>query len=177
MLNSLNDPSGRVRLAEREDEDELMELVRAMHPEAALRGADGKPIPLDEEMVRETLHRAIIPNRNSPDMPAWIGVIGEPGNMMGSVYLSLETTWYSRHVIMVERWCYVWPQFRRSDFATKLIEFAKSSADAVNIHPLIVGHISSGREEAKARFYRRHLGTPLGTYFAHNGNGAAMGAV
>lgn len=174
MLNLPNDLPGRVRLAERDDEEELMEMVRVMHPESALRTTDGNPIPLDEPSVRSALHRALIPNRNSPDMPAWIGIIGEPGEMKGSVYLSMETTWYSNHVILVERWCYVLPNFRRSNLAAQLIAFAKASADAVNVHPMIMGHMTYGREEAKARFYRRHLGTPLGTYFAHNG--ANMGA-
>ena len=33
--------TSRVRIAVREDEDALMEMVREMHPEAALKTADG----------------------------------------------------------------------------------------------------------------------------------------
>lgn len=162
-------PVAPVRLAQRDDEGELMDMVRSMHQESALRSAEGTPIPLDEDMARATLHRAIIPNRNGCDMPAWIGVVGEGRSLMASIYLSMETTWYSAHVILVERWLYVRPEHRKSNLAISLIDFAKKSADAAQTYPLIVGHVSAGREEAKSRFYRRHLGPAIGNYFAHTG--------
>lgn len=161
-----------VRLAVRDDEDALMDMVCEMHHEAALRTADGSPLPLDLEMARGELQRAIVPNRNTPDLPAWIGIVGEPGELHGSIYLSCETTWYSRHIILVERWLFVRPKHRRSNIAATLIDFAKKSADAAQTYPLIVGHMSSGREAAKSRFYSRHL-TPLGNYYSHNGTSEA----
>lgn len=167
------EPVASVRLAQRDDEGELMDMVRAMHQESALRTADGVPLPLDEEMARGTLHRAIIPNRNGGDLPAWIGVIGDGSALLASIYLSMETTWYSAHVMLVERWLYVRPEHRKSNFATSLIDFAKKSADAAQTYPLIVGHMSAGREEAKSRFYRRHLGPAVGNYFSHTGRSQA----
>lgn len=167
------DPDSQIRIADRADEDNLMDMVREMHPEAALRLPDGGPIPFDEEKARGHLHRAIIPNRNGPDLPAWIGIVGELGKIKGAIYLSMTTTWYSNHVFLAEDWLFVRPAFRKSSIAAALISFSKTSVDAVNAHPLIVGHMSAGREEAKARFYARHLGKPLGTYFQYNGAAAA----
>lgn len=145
-----------------------MAMVREMHPEAALQAADGKPLPLDEELARSMLHRAIVPNRNSEGLPAWIGLAVGPEQVLGSVYLSLETTWYSPQPILVERWLFVRPQHRRSNIAATLIEFAKKSADAAKV-TLIFGHMSSGREAVKQRFYRRHVGPQIGGYYAHHG--------
>lgn len=156
-----------VRLAGVADEQELIAMVLEMHPDAALRAPDGTPFQLDEEMVRGELHRAVVPNRNSNDLPAWVGVVGEPGRLTGSIYLSIENTWYSRVPVLVERWLFVRPQNRRSNIAASLIEFAKRSADAART-TLVVGHMSTGREEAKSRFYRRHL-KPLGGYYVHYG--------
>lgn len=171
MLDTLTDASS-VRIADREDEDDLMAMVQEMHQESALRTGDGQPIPLDVEMVRGELHRAIVPNRNNPDLPAWIGVVGEQGELHASMYLSLETTWYSRHIMLVERWLFVRPAFRKSNIAGALIEFAKKSADVSQAYPLIVGHMTPGREEAKTRLYRRRMGNPIGGYFGYTGREA-----
>lgn len=168
MISLNADETSRVRLAVREDEEALMSMVREMHPEAALRTADGAPLALDEDMVRGTLHRAIIPNRNSDDLPAWIGIAADANQIQGSIYLSLEMLWYSQQPVLVERWLYVYRNSRRSNIAASLIDFAKKSADAART-TLIVGHMSAGREEAKNRFYKRHVGPQIGAYYAHNG--------
>ena len=166
--------NSRVRIAVREDEDALMNMVREMHPEAALKTADGAPLPLDESLARSHLHRAIVPNRNSDDLPAWIGLAAEDGQILGSVYLSLETLWYSSKPVLLENWLFVARDSRRSNIAASLIDFGKKSADAARA-TLIVGHMSSGREAAKGRFYRRHVGPQIGGYYAYHG--ATTGAL
>lgn len=171
MIKLEDAENSKVRIAVREDEDALMSMVREMHPEAALRTADGVPLPLDEDLARSTLHRAIIPNRNDDSLPAWIGLATNADKLLGSVYLSLETTWYSRQPVLVERWLFVPRENRRSTIAASLIDFAKKSADAART-TLIVGHMSAGREEAKERFYRRHVGPRIGGYYAHHGEAA-----
>ena len=158
----------QVRLAVQSDEDALMAMVREMHPEAALKTSGGTPMPLDEEMARSHLHRAIIPNRNSDELPAWIGLAAESDKILGSIYLSLETLWYSRQPILVEQWLFVSKENRRSNIAASLIDFAKKSADSAQT-TLIVGHMSSGREAVKSRFYRRYVGPQIGGYHAHHG--------
>jgi hypothetical protein len=145
-----------------------MDMMRVMHPEAALRSADGEPLPLDESMVRGELHRAIVPSRNSDGLPAWIGLVSQSRNLLGSVYLSMEMLWYSSRPVLIERWLYVHPDERRSNVAAALIEIAKRSADAARVD-LLIGHMTAGREAAKTRFYRRHLGSPIGACFMYHG--------
>ena len=154
-----------VRLAVREDEQCLVDMVKRVHEESALRAADGELLPLDHVRVKEAVQRAIIPNRNGHDLPAWIGVIGRHRELHGSVYLSMEQTWYSNQPIVTELWNYLLPDHRKSGNARALIEFAKASASAINC-TLVMGIMTSGREEAKARFYRRQLGNPVGAFFA-----------
>ena len=167
----LCEPAVAVRLADREDEHCIVDMVRRLHDESALRTGDGEPLPLDLNRVRETVQRAVIPNRNGQDMPAWIGVIGRHRERQGSVYLSMERTWYSATPIVAELWNYCLPEHRKSHNARALIEFAKASAAAIDAI-LVMGIMTSGREEAKARFYRRQLGNPVGAYFAWDGGKA-----
>ena len=167
MINLDTAETPKVRLAVREDEDALMEVARQMHPVAALCSADGKALPLDEDLVRSELYRALLPpNPHRNELPAWIGVVGSIGDLLGSVYLAMGTEWYSREPILVERWLYVRPDSRRSSIAVDLIDFAKKSAAAAGL-PLHVGHMTQGREKAKGRFYRRHFGTPIGASYLH----------
>lgn len=160
---------GLVRIAGPDDEYDLMAMAREAHPEMALKGADGNPIALDRDMVRAEIRRCIYPNRSN--LPSWIGVIGDVNDLKASICLFCETLWYSSHVVLMERWLYVRPEYRRSNYAATLIDFAKRAADTANIYPLITGHITPGREEAKSRFYRRFL-TPIGTCYTHTGHDA-----
>lgn len=161
-----------VRLAVQQDEEPLMDLLRRMHPEMAMRQPSGEPIPMDEGLVRSMVHRAILPNRNRID--SWIGVIGN-GELYASVHLSIETPWYSHWPIMQDNWLYVAPEHRRTHFADALIDFAKKAADAARIQ-LNLGHMSPGREAAKARLYRRHFGNPIGNLFTYQGASEHMEA-
>lgn len=154
-----------VRLAVREDEQCIVDMVKRVHEESALRSTTGDLLPLDPVRVREAVQRAIIPNRNGNELPAWIGVIGRHRELHGSVYLSMEQTWYSSEPIVAELWNYLLPEHRKSGNARALIEFAKESAKAAKC-TLVMGIMTAGREEAKARFYRRQLGNPVGAFFA-----------
>lgn len=161
--------TSKVRLAVHEDEEPVMALLHRMHPEMAMRQPNGEPIPMDEDLVRSMVHRAIIPNRNRID--SWIGIIGEQQELYASVHLSIESPWYSRWPIMQDNWLYVAPEHRRSHFADALIDFAKQAADAAGV-TLNLGHMSPGREAAKGRLYRRHFGNPIGNLFSYQGAGA-----
>ena len=166
-----------VRLADRRDENDLVDMVRRLHEESALIMPNGKRMPLDIERVRQTVQRAVIPRRNSDEMPAWVGVIGNYGELQGSVYLSCEMFWYSSMPIVAEVWNYCLPEYRKSNNARALIEFAKASADAIDAM-LTMGVSTAGREEAKARFYRRHLGNPVGQFFVHkNSRNGTIGGI
>lgn len=171
MITPADDKYSEVRIAGPQDEDALMAVARTMHPQAALRGYDGLPLPLDEDMVRRELRRAL---RHEPcNLPAFIGVVGAPGDLRASIYLVCEVTWYSPAPVLCDRWLYVNPAFRRAPLAATLIDFAKQAADSARLS-LHMGHTTEGREAAKERFYRRHLGHPVGTVFVYSGSQAGV---
>ncbi len=157
-----------VRLATQRDEPELMDMAYAMHRDSVLMTADGALFPLDVGKVRDTLLRAIVPNRNEDD-PAWIGVVGDHAGLHGAIYLSVELPWYSEAPAVNEKFLYVRSEYRRTCLAGRLISFAKESAEAIGM-PLVMGHMTAGREAAKQRFFRRHFGEPVGGYFVHQGH-------
>ncbi len=171
MLQADTVDTSRVRLAERDDEDDLMRAVKRMHGdnEWGLQGADGKPLPFSEERARSTIQRAIIPRPNHPGAaPAWIGIIGEPGHIEGSIYLSVEVPWCSEAPFLAERWNYVFPEYRKSSNAKTLIAFSKAIAAVIKI-PLVIGVFTSERVMAKCRLYQRQLGEPRGQFFIYHG--------
>ena len=165
MIMPLADNNNPVRLAVREDEDELLAIAREVHPVSALRSPDGSPLPMDEDMVRGELRRAIEQDRSN--LPSFIGVVGEYGDLHASIYLSCELTWYSPLPVLGDRWIYVRPQYRRSNLAAALLDFAKGAATAARL-PLVVSHMTVGREAAKSRLFRRHFGNPVGAFFVHS---------
>jgi len=157
-----------IRIADRRDEQQLLTMAAQMHALDALKDYDGSPLPIDEEVLRYEIQRAVIPNRNSDDAPAWIGVIGAPGALEASIYLSVERCWYSARPLLQERWNYCLPEYRRHGHARTLINFAKEFSRVMQMR-LVIGVMTTGREEAKVRFLRRHLGNPIGTLFSYSG--------
>jgi hypothetical protein len=153
-----------VRLAIRADEDDLMAIAREVHPQAAIRGTDGGPLPLDEDTVRTELRRAITHDRSN--LPAFIGVVGAGGEIQASIYLACELMWYSAAPVLCDRWVYVRPDYRRANLVGTLYDFAKRAARAANL-PLNVGVLTQGREAAKTRLLRRWFGDPIGASFLY----------
>ena len=169
MSDTGTDP-GRVRLADAADEDELMRAVRRMHSdnEWGLRDASGQPLPFCEERARSAIQRAIIPRRNQPGgLPAWVGILGEPGKLEASVYLSVELPWCSEAPFLAELWHWVMPEYRRTNNAKTLIAFSKAMATMLKI-PLVMGVLTGERVMAKCRLYERQLGSPIGQFFLYN---------
>jgi hypothetical protein len=163
--------SPHVRFAGLCDEEGLIAMVRELHTESGLRDGSDRPLPLNEAKVRATVRRAILPRRRDPDGDAGhaaIGVIGSVGQIEGSVYLSVETTWYSEAPFLTEIWNYVPLPYRRSENAKTLIAFSKAVASTLGL-PLVMGVMSTERQPAKLRFYERNLGCrPLGAFYLWN---------
>ncbi len=170
MLAADTVDTSKVRLADQNDEDELMHAVRRMHSdnEWGLRGADGQPLPFCEDRARSTVQRAIIPRPNHPGAaPAWIGIVGDD-RIEGSVYLSVELPFCSESPFLAELWLYVFPEFRKSNHAKTLIAFSKAIASIVQI-PLVIGVFTSQHVAAKCRLYQRQFGEPSGQLFIYQG--------
>ena len=149
-----------VRLATRADEPAVLELARLLHAEIGM-------FPLDIERVRATLSHAF--DRNG----AILGVIDAPGepneppSLAGMILVFISNYWYSGSFHLEEYFNFVHPDHRCSDYAERLITFAREAADALGC-PLLIGVMTTERMEAKVRLYRRILGTPAGAFFLYN---------
>ena len=89
-------------------------------------------------------------------------VIGPSNNIKAVLYLEVQPIYYSDEVQLGEAFNYVRPDCRKSDYAKRLIRYAKRCAAAANVH-LTIGIISDIRLEAKQRLYEREL--PKGGVF------------
>lgn len=96
-------------------------------------------------------------------------MIGAPGEALrGMIFMTIGQLWYSDQWVLEELFSYVPPEFRRSDYAKDLIDFAKKQADELSLK-LMIGILSNERTEAKVRLYTRKLGPPAGAYFVYGG--------
>lgn len=144
----------RVRFAERCDYDQIMFICRELHGENGL-------FEMSDARVREVI------DSHFDRTGGIIGVIGEPNALEGIIILRLGATWYSDQTVLEELSAFVLPEFRRSDNAKNLIDFAKECAKQIGV-PLIIGVVSNHRTEAKVALYRRRLGAPAGAFFLAN---------
>lgn len=142
-----------VRIANSDDEEEVMELCRMLHRENGI-------FSLDEDKVRSTLRRAF--NREG----GILGVIGKKGTIEAIIYMSLGEFWYSRDTHLEEYFSYVKPEYRKSKDAMDLVQFARWCADSSNMY-LIIGIMSDQRTAGKVRLYQRSLGEPIGAFFLY----------
>lgn len=142
-----------VRRATAADEEELMEICRALHAENGL-------FAMNEQKVRDMLGRAFT------NQGAIIGAIGPKGSIQGAIYMLISNFWYSNDWHLEELFSYVLPQYRRTSNAKDLITFAKRCSDELGI-PLVIGVISNERTAAKVGLYQRQLDKPAGAFFFH----------
>jgi hypothetical protein len=151
-VNTQNLPS--VRLATMDDLEELISMGRELHQENSLMG-------WDEDAIRQITIDAL------SGVDGIIGVIGEK-TLEGVILLMLRKFWYTSDWHLEEFLAFVPQQFRKSRNAIALIEFAKSTAERLNM-PLLIGIISNQQTAAKIRLYERRLGPQAGSYFLWNG--------
>lgn len=149
-----------VRLAVPDDEPEIKRLCRLLHDENGF-------LPLSERKLDALMQRYY------DKAGAIIGVIGDVGNPVASIYLSVDPIYYSDSFILNEAWNFVSPEHRRSNYAISLISYAKRASDELRL-PLIIGILSNQRVEAKVKLYERVL-DKAGAYFIHNRQFAGVG--
>jgi len=142
-----------VRLAVPADEDKIVAMISLLHEENGL-------FPLSEKRVREYMQRFFRKEG------ALIGVVGDEGDPVGSIYLGIEQPYYSEAWYLNEAWNFVHPDHRRSDYAKKLLMWAKEMSTTMHL-PLMIGIVSNHRTEAKIRLYEKQL-EKAGAYFVWN---------
>lgn len=143
-----------VRKAVLADEPELMEMCRALHAENAM-------FKMNEDKVSDMLRRAF------DGRGAMIGALGPTGAVQGAIHMIISSFWYSNEWVLEELYSFVLPQYRKSENAKELINFAKRCSTELNI-PLVIGVVSNIRTRAKVGLYTRQLSEPVGAYFAYN---------
>lgn len=142
-----------VRLAVPADEDKIVSMISLLHDENGL-------FPLSERRVREYMGRFFRKEG------ALIGVIGESGDPVASIYLGIEQPYYSETWYLNEAWNFVHPDHRRSDYAKCLLGWAKDVSSRMGL-PLMIGIVSNHRTEAKVRLYEKQL-EKAGAFFVWN---------
>jgi len=154
----------KVRLATLADLEDIVGLGRLL---AAENGVGD----LNEDKVRIKVRQAVDRKPNDARPPSICGVIGEPKTLTGMIYLEVGTLWYNDDIGLHEMWNFVHPEYRKSQRAKHLVEFAKQCAKNLDL-PLHIGIISNQRTEAKVRLYDRLLGTTarVGAFFLWNGH-------
>ena len=158
-VNGKVTPAPKVRLIVEADIPALIAYGFDMHQETGL-------MRFSRKRVAETLYKAL--KRDG----VVVGAIGPVGNPEAAICMMIGQFWYSDQPHLEEVFDYVRPEFRRSNYAKTLINYAKQCADEFKV-PLLIGIISHQRTEAKIRLYRRLLGEPAGAYFLYNGKTGA----
>jgi len=148
-LNNCED----VRLAEKEDVPALMNLMRIACAE------DGQH-PIDEEKVFGMIRRYF------DKAGVLISVIGELGNPVAYLLMTINQIWYSTDYQLLELSLFVHPDNRRSNYAKQLMSFSKQASDGLELD-LTIGVLSNERTEAKVRLYKRQF-DQVGAFFVYH---------
>jgi GNAT superfamily N-acetyltransferase len=144
----------RIRIATKTDEQEILSLIKLIHAEGGIQSINWGRV---QHMVDFAFDRK----------GGIIGVIGETGSIRGMIFLLITKAWYTEEDHIEELLNFVHPDYRKSNYANDLIEFAKECARQIGI-PLMIGVMSNIRTAPKVRLYRKKLGTPSGAYFVYN---------
>lgn len=153
-MNTVTKIEPQVRTALPADEEEVMAMCRMLHAENGL-------FDMSETRVRGVIKMAL--DRQG----GVLGVIGPAGHIEAMIYMLISQIWHSDQWHLEELFSYCRPEYRKSNNAKLLIQFAKRCSDELDL-PLIIGVISNDRTEQKVRLYQRQFGKPHGAFFVHH---------
>jgi hypothetical protein len=141
-----------VRFATAADEDQIFALLMLLHSENGMFG-------VNDDKVREGIK--IATRRKG----GFIWVIDESGRVVATMGMLIVSDWYSDDEYLLERWNFVHPKYRKSNYARMLIEQAKWTSNLMKL-PVQVGINSFDRTEGKVRLYARHMPC-VGAFFMY----------
>jgi GNAT superfamily N-acetyltransferase len=150
-----------VRLAIKADELQLFGLLMLLHAENGMFGLNRDKVIQGIQWATERKGGIIfcIDDNTGP----------APG-VVASLGMCITCDWYSDDEYLLERWNYVHPEYRRKDYARKLIEQSKWAHHWFKrqgiLLPFQCGINSFDRTEAKVRMYARHMPC-IGAYFMY----------
>ena len=132
-----------IRIADQDDFQEIYRVCCLLHSENGQH-------EFSEHKVRHLIWRGC--NKDN----SIVGVIGPSDNVKAVIFLLVDPVYYSEEHQLLELWNYVRPDCRKSDYAKRMIQFAKRCSDETGLD-LTIGVISDKRLEAKQRLYERLL--------------------
>jgi GNAT superfamily N-acetyltransferase len=146
-----------VRLATKKDEGEIFGLLILLHAENGLFSMNRDKVLAGIQWATERKGGIIYCIDEGPRVVATMG-------------MTIATDWYSDDEYLMERWNFVHPDYRRSDYALRLLNQGKWAHEWFKANgklmPFFCGINSYKRTEAKIRLYARHM--PLiGGYFMY----------
>lgn len=146
-----------VRVAKPSDEGEIFALLMMLHAENGI-------FSLNTQKVIDGIR--IATERNG----GIIWVIEDDKRVVASLGMLMTSDWYSDDLYLLERWNFVHPDYRKSDYARKLLEQAKWTTEWFKrdgiLMPFQCGINSFERTEAKVRLYARSMPC-IGAYFIY----------
>jgi len=146
-----------VRLATKDDEWQLLSLLMMLHAENGMFGLNREKVLAGIRWATERKGGIIFCIDDSIGVVATLGMV-------------ITCDWYSDDEYLLERWNYVHPDYRRTEYGRKLIEQAKWTHEMFKADgyflPLQVGINSFDRTESKIRLYARHMAC-IGAYFMY----------
>jgi GNAT superfamily N-acetyltransferase len=144
-----------VRLATKRDEGEIFGLLLMLHAENALFSMNRDKVILGIQHATERRGGVIF-------------VIDEGPRVVATLGMTIATDWYTDDEYLLERWNFVHPEYRKSDYGRKLLEQGKWAHEWFKqqsyLLPFFCGINSFHRTEAKIRMYARHMPC-IGAYF------------
>lgn len=150
-----SDIENDIRIAGPDDYQELFRIACLLHNENGQH-------KFSEEKSKHFIWRGC--NRDQ----SIVGVIGPPNNIKAMIYLQIQPVYYSDEFQLGEAFAFVRQDCRKSDYAKRLIRFAKRCSEETGLD-LLIGIISDTRLAAKARLYDRELPRG-GTFYNYRPN-------
>jgi len=146
-----------VRLATKDDEWQIFGLLMLLHAENGM-------FRLNRDKVLAGIQWA------TERKGGIIFCIDDNKGVVATLGMCITSDWYSDDEYLLERWNYVHPDYRRSDYSRKLIDQAKWTHEWFKrtgvLLPLQVGINSFDRTEAKVRLYARQMAC-IGAFFMY----------
>ena len=146
-----------VRLATKADEGEIFGLLLLLHAENAM-------FSMNRDKVLTGIRYA------TERKGGIIFVIDDGPRLVATMGMCIACDWYTDDEYLLERWNFVHPEYRCSDYARKLLEQGKWAHEWFKakgkLLPFMCGINSFERTEAKVRMYARHMPC-IGAYFMY----------
>ena len=148
--------SGKVRIIQRNEQENALQLCRQLHSENGI-------FQMSETKVKTMLDMAF------DKKGGILAGIGKENQLEGLLYILFSSFWYTDDPHLEELFLYVKPEHRKSRNAVELLRFAKWCADESGF-PLFIGILSNQSTERKELLYERQLHqNSNGRFFVYQG--------